>query len=73
MNEIIFSHSEQETKDFMENLLKMKYLDVQYGNCDFCGKSYKGIFDVVNGRFKCLYCIAKEYFENKVGKREEFL
>ena len=69
MNEIRFSDSIEEVKAQYQRWLHYPFLTLS--TCDGCKHWGQGIFRVTTGDFRCLGCLAKDYFEKLVGKPDD--
>lgn len=69
MNEIRFSDSLDKTKEFV-NRIKSFEIATYNDRCDTCHEWRRGIYKIVDGEFKCINCLARDYFERLVGKEQ---
>lgn len=69
MDEIRFSDSLDNTKEFIDRIKSFE-IAMYNDRCDTCHEWRKGIYKVVDGEFKCINCLAKDYFERLVGKEQ---
>lgn len=70
MPEIRFSDSLEKTRKYLHELL-VHPMTGYNDRCDECRKWQRGIYQVAAGKFVCVNCLAREYFERLVGKPEE--
>ena len=69
MDEIRFSDSIAKVEEQYRRWLTYPYLTRSM--CDECKHWGPGVFRVHLGDFRCLKCLARDYFEDLVGKPDE--
>ena len=70
MDEIRFSDSIEKVEEQYRRWRKYPFL--AYSRCNGCKNWRQGIFRVQSFEFRCLDCLARDYFEDLVGKPERW-